>query len=389
MSSVQFLFDEDGSPQREYTLNAADDGIITYSYSNKYFSHQESVNSKRWSDAFITDNPVAADAQQSLWIDSIFRYIDSVTGVRFEKSSGARGELHFNFVPTKTNKYLNDDLSDPVPLIQNQWTGGLAFKNGYGQMYSFHNRKQYGGLDDIRSIQRAILETIGLTPPHGDLFHQDHSWDNTLLSNNFGGLKSAGATFFMASDDKVAIKELLGERNPEEPLPKKIIHNQKRKEELLIGTDGVEDIFKLKSKGMILKEDHGTQYNINGPLINNYNCAYVANFNPYEGDRIKIHRSLLHPKSPQRKGSKKLAKRYKKSDLKFKQIYGDTYRDDKNVYYNDAGKLLIDTNGLKNGVISFSSKHHGAGLNGQIVAFIDPVGPETDIFLGDWLSFFG
>ena len=389
MVNVQYLFDDDGIPQREYALDAASDGVITYSYSDGSFYHRESADSKRWSDAFTTDNPVAADTEQSLWIESIFKYIDSVTGVSFKKTGGTRGELHLNFVPTKTNKYLNDDLSDPVPQTQNQWTGGLAFKNGYGQMYSFHNRKQYGGLDDIRSIQRAILEAIGLTPPHGDPFHPDHSWDNTLLSNNFGGRKSAGATFFLASDDKMAIKKLLGERNQAEPLPKKIIHNQKGKENLLIGTDGVKDIFKLKSKGMILKEDYGTQYNINGPLINNYNCNYIANFNPYEGDKIKIHRSLLHPKSPQHKDSRKLAKRYKKTDLKFKQIYGDTYKDDKNIYYNDAGKLLVDTNGLKDGVISFSSKHHGAGLNGQIVAFIDPVGPETDIFLGEWLSLFG
>ena len=172
MVNVQYLFDDDGIPQREYALDAASDGVITYSYSDGSFYHRESADSKRWSDAFTTDNPVAADTEQSLWIESIFKYIDSVTGVSFKKTSGTRGELHLNFVPTKTNKYLNDDLSDPVPQTQNQWTGGLAFKNGYGQMYSFHNRKQYGGLDDIRSIQRAILEAISLTPPHGIFFIQ-------------------------------------------------------------------------------------------------------------------------------------------------------------------------------------------------------------------------
>jgi len=154
----------------------------------------------------------------------------------------------------------------------------------------------------------------------------------------------------------------------------------------MLGTNGVKDIFKLTSKGMILKEDDGTQYDDIGAIINNYYMPYIANFNPYEGDRIKIHRSLLHPKSPQRKASKKLAKQYKKEKLRFKQIFGDTYREDKNVYYNDAGKIYIDTNGTKKGLIT---NGNSAGLNSQCVAFVDPIGPETDPFIGKWLSFFG
>lgn len=388
---VSYLFHDDGIPQRQYAQEAAKDGIITYSYSTKNFLYKEPVSSKRWSDAFVTGKPSAADAEQSRWIDNIFSYIDSVTGISFQKVEKSRGELHYNFVPTNIGKYLNDDLSGGE-AVNNQWTGGLAFKNGYGQMYSFHNRKQYGGLDDIRDIQRTILESLGLTPPEGKANHPEHSWDNTLLSHNSGGRKSAGATFFMASDDKIAIKKLLGNKAFAGNLSKEKIHKQNQKEELLIGVDGIKDIFKLSSKGMILEEDHGTQYNVNGPLINNYNTSYIANFNPYEGDRILIHRSLLNPKSPQRKSSKRLAKPFKKTKLKFKHVIGDTYNtyhEGKNIYYNDAGKLLVDTNGKDNGVISVTSKHHGAGLNGQIVAFVDPVGPETNTFSGNWLSFFG
>ena len=154
----------------------------------------------------------------------------------------------------------------------------------------------------------------------------------------------------------------------------------------MIGSSGVKDIFKLTSKGMILEEDEGTQYDDIGVIINNYYMPYIANFNPYEGDRIKIHRSLLHRKSPQIKASKKLAKQYKNQKLKFKHIFGDTYKDDKNAYYNDAGKIYIDTNGAKKGLVT---NGNGAGLNSQCVAFVDPVGPETDPFLGEWLSFFG
>ena len=69
---------------------------------------------------------------------------------------------------------------------------------------------------------------------------------------------------------------------------------------------------------------------------------------------------------------------------------GDNYDKDRNVYYNDAGKLLIDTNGKRKGVISYTRGYNNAaGLNSQIVAFVDPIGPETNSFSGDWLSFFG
>ena len=386
---VSYLFADDGIPQRQYTQKAAKDGIITYSYSTKNFLHKEPGSSKRWTNAFTTDAPLPADAEQSRWIDNIFSHIDSVTGVSFQKVEKSRGEFHYNFVPTNIGKYLKDDLSGGE-AVNNEWTGGLAFKNGYGQMYSFHNRKQYGGLDDIRDIQRTILESMGLTPPEGNANHPKHSWDNTLLSNNSGGRKSAGATFFMASDDKIAIRYLLGKKASSTRLPKIKIHSQNKKEELLIGIDGVKDIFKLSSKGMILKEDSGTQYNIIGPLINNYNTTYIGNFNPYEGDRIMIHRSLLNRKSPQHKKSKKLAKPFKKAKVKFEHILGDNYDKDRNVYYNDAGKLLIDTNGKRKGVISYTRGYNNAaGLNSQIVAFVDPIGPETNSFSGDWLSFFG
>ena len=330
-----------------------------------------------------------ADSEQSRWIDNIFDYIDSITGISFQKVKNKRGELHYNFVPTNINKYLNDDLSGGI-ATNTEWTGGLAFKNGYGQMLSFHNRKQYGGLDDIRSIQRAILESLGLTPPEGDANHPDHSWDNTLLSNNPGGKGSAGATFFLASDDVLGLKQLLGEGPAKSKNRKRKVHKQKYKEELMLGSGGVKDIFMLRTKGMILAEDSGTQYNISGSLINNYYMPYIANFNPYEGDRIRIHRSLLNVKSPQLKSLRKLAEKFKRDVIRFEHILlGDTYNKDKNIYYNDAGKLLIDTNGSKNGVISYNAKRDSGGLNGQIVAFVDPIGPETESFSGEWISFFG
>ena len=63
-SSVPYLFAKDGLPQREYILNAAADGIITYSYSGENFLHKEPAGSKRWTDSFTTENPVRADKEQ-------------------------------------------------------------------------------------------------------------------------------------------------------------------------------------------------------------------------------------------------------------------------------------------------------------------------------------
>ena len=391
MSTVAHLFHDDGVPQREYALRAAEDGVITYSYTSNFFKWVEPKSSKRWIEGGVTtDSPVPADEEQSRWIEKVFEFIDSITGISFRKVEGERGELHYNFVPTKTNRFFDGDFSDggneKDPVVNLEYDGGHDFINGYGQMYSFHNKKQYGGLQDIRSIETAILGSLGFTPPNGNSSDPSHDWDNTLMSRNDGGLNSFGATFFLAKDDIQGLKDLFGPSSLGGKKPKRIVHKQRFKEELMLGTNGVKDIFKLTSKGMILKQDDGTQYDDIGTIINNYYMPYIANFNPYEGDRIKIHRSLLHPKSPQRKASKKLAKQYKKEKLRFKQIFGDTYREDKNVYYNDAGKIYIDTNGTKKGLIT---NGNSAGLNSQCVAFVDPIGPETDPFLGKWLSFFG
>jgi len=74
---TNYLLHPSGLPEREYAQQAAADGVITYSYTNDAF---------RWIEPdspFATQNPVAADQQQSNFIDTIFGYIDSITGVVF------------------------------------------------------------------------------------------------------------------------------------------------------------------------------------------------------------------------------------------------------------------------------------------------------------------
>ena len=73
--------------------------------------------------------------------------------------------------------------------------------------------------------------------------------------------------------------------------------------------------------------------------------------------------------------------------MRFKQIFGDKYKSGANVYYNDAGKILIDTNGKRGGLAleGFSDK---AGINGQVAVFFDPLGAETVPFQSILIDFF-
>ena len=384
--SISHLLHESGQESRAYTKIAATDGVITYSYTDDSFRWIDPIINQPWREP--TRNPSVADDEQSRWIDGIFNYLDKLTGVRFRKSEGERGEMHLNFVPTNHCKFMNGSHGDcKTSVVNNEADGGNNFVNGYGQMWEFHNQEQYGGLMDIRSIQRTIMEILGITEPNGNGDDPEYNTDDTLLSFNQSPTDVAGSIFFFTEDDQLALKNLLGE-NLNEVKRKKKKHKQKYKEQLMIGLDGIIDTFNLTSKGMILKEDQGTQFDDVGVVINNYYMPYISNFNPYEGDRIKIHRSLLDRKSPILKKSRKLSKKYKNVELEFNHVWSDggDYRSGANVYYNDAGKIYIDINGTKSGLVTNGNK---AGLNSQAVAFVDPVGPSTNTFLGEWLSFFG
>lgn len=157
----------------------------------------------------------------------------------------------------------------------------------------------------------------------------------------------------------------------------------------MVGSNGVRDTFLLTTKGMLLDRERSADNR-----INYYNCSYIANLNPNDGDKILIHQSLLAPKTPQFLPSKKLANQFKKTKLRFHQILGDTYTSGANIYYNDAGKLLMDTNAEKVGLTPKNSpykngiSYNSAGINDQIAAFVDPVGPETIPSQGASLDFF-
>lgn len=176
--SVDYLLHSDGAPQREYARQAAADGVITYSYSTDSFKWIEPESSIRWSSSPITNNPKAIDEQQAKWIDTIFGFIDSVTGVRFQKVENQRGEIHLNLVQDGQETY-----------------SPLSYLNGYAEWEGWRDKKQYGGIQDIRSIQKSIAGAVGITPPNGNYSDTSYTWDNTLMASLGGGIDSFGATF--------------------------------------------------------------------------------------------------------------------------------------------------------------------------------------------------
>lgn len=80
-----YLLHSDGAPQRAYARQVATDGVITYSYTTESFRWIEPESSTRWASATVTKNPVAADAQQANYIDTIFAFIDSITGIQSKR----------------------------------------------------------------------------------------------------------------------------------------------------------------------------------------------------------------------------------------------------------------------------------------------------------------
>jgi hypothetical protein len=361
--SVDYLLHSDGAPQREYAKQAAADGVITYSYSTDNFKWIEPESSIRWTNETVTKNPVAADAQQSLWIDTIFGFIDSITGVLFQKVEGQRGEYHFNFV---------DD---------NESNDSLAFINGYSQAYYRHNKAQYGGRDDIRSLCQAILPSLGITGPNGTSSNPSFTTDNTILSFN-----DRGRTFFLTEDDQLALQDVLGlDANPK---PLESTHVQRGKEDLMLGASGVRDTFRLTAKGVISEEPYLIK---DGPkefvgMSNNYNIPYIANFNGAEGDKILISKRLFNTKTPIDGNVPNRTPAPKGLKIMFRNYYGPKleYNTKHNVYYNGAGKLNLDVDGKTPG--PGPSKY--TDWNAYMLAFVDPVGPSSLPFQSNWLGLF-
>ena len=77
--------------------------------------------------------------------------------------------------------------------------------------------------------------------------------------------------------------------------------------------------------------------------MHNSFAVNIANFNPRDGDKIKLHRSLLNSQSLIFKKSKKTGKKIQENPLSFVCVLGDSgnYKDGPNMYYNDAGQFIL------------------------------------------------
>lgn len=374
---MSYLLHPSSELNRIYANRIATDGVITYSLSDIGDSWIEPETSKQWDSASITTNALPHDAEQSRWVKRIFDYLDSITGIQFVRVNDTRGELHFARIGDA------DYFSD--------YGDGESFTNGYIQWNGRHNRKQYGGLHDIRALQVGIASALGVSRPDGDFLNPSYSWDNTLMSGNEGALNSNGATFLYSEDDQSAIRSIIGSNSEiVQANPETITHMQEGKEDLLIGKNGQIDIFKLNSKGMILKPDEGTEYDEYGvATINNYNIPYIANFNGNEGDRVLINKKLFSPNTPIDPVTLEKNKAPNKLKIRFKQSFSpqqdrEQWVSKANVLYNDAGKLLLNTNGQASNL----GPPTIATINDQLVAFVDPIGPENLPFSRQWIGLY-
>ena len=117
------------------------------------------------------------------------------------------------------------------------------------------------------------------------------------------GTSNFGRTVFFTEDDKSSLKEIYSSSNVDGITGNagdSVVHGQRIKEDLLIGANGQIDIFRLNSKGMNAdNKDSISRDPVTGwDSVNDYNVPTIANFNPYEGDKIMINRRLYSPLNP-------------------------------------------------------------------------------------------
>ena len=355
--SYDYLLHPNNTSKREYALSAAADGVITYSYTSEKFPDPETTADLNFSSGSISSSPLSADIQQENWIHSIFDFVDKITGVSFRHSEDSRGEIHLSKVA--------DGEFD--------WSDG--FDSGYGQWIGVHNTKQYGAMDDIRSLLMAIGSNLGLSYPGGSFSHKGYTVDDSIMSTRKGYFKSAGMSFMYTEDDQNALRHLFGSSSFQ-PSKSKIKHKQSIKEDLLIGTDGVKDIFRLTAKGVISEKKYLIKCcdPVFVGMSNNYNIPYIANFNQADGDKILISKRLFNQISPIDGNKKIRIKKTKGLKVKFRFAYDDKdpFMTGHNIYSNTAGKLFLDTNGKKDGLGPSKNSDMGA----YYVAFVDLVGPQ-------------
>jgi hypothetical protein len=370
-----YLTERSNAPARNYALAAASDKQITYSVSSN------------------------TDAVLANWVDRIYDYLGKLINMAFMKVASG-GEFAISLeTPNYTDLYESDYFVNNEGLIR--WS-------------SVHNTKQYGGVDDQRTLVRAIGNSLGLSRLNWAWKEAGntgvYTTSNTIMSETpwiqaWFGASDFGRTVFFTQDDKSSLKEIYSSSSIDGITGianNSVVHEQRIKEDLLIGANGQIDIFKLHSKGMNAENKEAFSFDPGTGLywVNDYNIPTIVNFNPYEGDKILISRRLYAPLNPIgantrlpktiKSGKKNIPTSKFLKSIKIDLIttngreeFDAATKSVHNTIYNEAGKLMLNVNGVE----PFNGPDPVTG-NGQLLAFIDTVGGATVQFQTSWLGLF-
>jgi len=332
------LSDSSASTSRSYALTKASDGEITYSL-------------------------IGHDIEQKTWFRRNFEYISKFIPVRFREVT-ANAEISY------TANNISADEYTYGPTLQNQ-----IIKNGPGSYVwsSKHSKLQYGGVWDQKLVAQTILLSVGLSYPNGDPWLSGLTPNDTVMSLNHKGSWTGVAP---TDNDIETLRTIFGSRGYS-PLTSGQTHYASAKEDLLIGISGQKDYFVLTKIGMNYANEFTGE--IPDPTrISNYNDytnATIANFRPQEGDRIVLPRRFFfageNPADPnyltasvawaQTTGAALMPSYFYEPG---KERVGDTT--DANIYFNNAGKLLLNADGKMIG-----NGPGPAGINSWLAAFVD------------------
>ena len=363
-----YLTESSNAAARNYALASASDKQVTYSVSTN------------------------TDPVLSNWIDRIYEYVGRLISVNFTKVTA---NADFSLILEKANYtdlWDSDFTVNSAGLIR--WT-------------SVHNTKQYGGVDDQRMLVRAIGNSLGLSKLDWRWREAGNTGEyttaNTVMSTTpWDRGYDFGHTVFFTEDDRNSLREIYGSDKLDAVTGSAVVHEQRIKEDLLIGANGQADIFRLNAKGMngdnkdAIWRDPVTGWD----WVCDYNVPTIANFNPYEGDKILIKRSLYLPQNPigpntilPKKilvGKKRIALSKHLASIGVDFIYAGTPEQNDaaltsthNTILNDAGKLMLNVNGVEAG-----NGPSPIPVNGQLVAFIDIVGTDLSSFQPSWLDLY-
>ena len=98
---------------------------------------------------------------------------------------------------------------------------------------SWHDRKQYGGVDAQREVVRMIGRSLGLSYPNGEPWSETYTTNNTVISHTLSEPnENLGHTFFFTDDDQTALKTIFGSKSSDALTGQRFDHRQRIEEDL-------------------------------------------------------------------------------------------------------------------------------------------------------------